>query len=161
MARDRSKTIESLRRLAERPGTPAEGEVARRLLEQMGVIHWTVRPYDLSVFKTGMRIYYCYWCYENSPATVCKQPPKMIQGNWWMRFKFDHLKQPRWVPVTSPLGCHIGFEPFTGDYAETMYRRDLDWKQHDREFAEKIWRTCGIVMPERRDIKPPVEELVS
>jgi hypothetical protein len=34
--RDRSKTIASLRRLIERPGTPQEGETARRLLEMMG-----------------------------------------------------------------------------------------------------------------------------
>jgi hypothetical protein len=33
--RDRAKTIESLRRLAERPGTPQEGETARRKLREM------------------------------------------------------------------------------------------------------------------------------
>lgn len=33
--RDKQKTIESLRRLAERPGTPQEGETARRMLKKM------------------------------------------------------------------------------------------------------------------------------
>jgi hypothetical protein len=33
--KDRQKTIESLRRLAERPGTPAEGENARRILKKL------------------------------------------------------------------------------------------------------------------------------
>lgn len=33
--RNRTKTIEALRRLAERPGTPQEGETARRLLERI------------------------------------------------------------------------------------------------------------------------------
>lgn len=33
--RDRQKTIESLRRLAERPGTPQEGETARKKLREL------------------------------------------------------------------------------------------------------------------------------
>ena len=33
--RDRQKTIEALRRLAERPGSPAEGETARRKLREL------------------------------------------------------------------------------------------------------------------------------
>ena len=35
--RDRQKTIEALRRLAERPGSPAEGETARRKLREFEV----------------------------------------------------------------------------------------------------------------------------
>ena len=33
--RNRTKTIEALRRLAERPGTPQEGETARRILDRI------------------------------------------------------------------------------------------------------------------------------
>lgn len=33
--RDKQRTIESLRRLAERPGRPQEGETARRMLREM------------------------------------------------------------------------------------------------------------------------------
>ena len=67
----------------------------------------------------------------------------MERGNWWMRIKFDRLKQPRWVPVTSELGCHLGLKPFEGDEQETLYRRDLNWKESDREFKEHL-RSVGI-----------------
>ena len=51
--RNRSRTIESLRRLAERPGTPHEGETARMLLAKLGAIDWTplaVRAIDVPVW---------------------------------------------------------------------------------------------------------------
>ena len=60
-----------------------------------------------------------------------------------MRLKFDRLKQPRWVPVTSKLGCHIGLIPFEGNEATTLVRMDLDWQQKDADFLQKL-RDLGI-----------------
>jgi hypothetical protein len=53
-----------------------------------------------------------------------------------MRLKFDRLKHPRWVPVTSDLGCHIALKPFAGNEKEVLYRRDIDGQIHDREFRD-------------------------
>jgi hypothetical protein len=141
--RDRSKTIASLRRLIERPGTPQEGETARRLLEMMGGKDWVPRPFNASDFPVWTRVFYCYHAYRNERGTICKQPPKMQRGQWWMRIKFDYLKQPRWVPVTSELGCHISKVIFIGNECETLYRMDVDWAENDRQFQEKL-RALGI-----------------
>jgi len=141
--RDRSKTIAALRRLIERPGTPHEGETARRLLEMMGGKDWVPHPFNPSEFPVGTRVFYCYWCYRNDEGTMCKQAPKWIQGKWWMRIKFDRLKQPRWVPVTSELGCHLGLKPFEGNDCEVLYHRDIDWEEHDREFIQRL-KDLGI-----------------
>ena len=141
--RDRSKTIASLRRLIERPGTPQEGETARRLLEMMGGKDWVPRPFDASMFPCGTVVYYCYWGRENERCTVCKSPPKWIQGKWWMRLKLDRLKNPLWVPVTSDLGCHLGFTPFEGNDFEVLSRMDVDWEETYRKMLEKF-RALGI-----------------
>jgi hypothetical protein len=138
MTRNRSKTIESLRRLAERPGTVHEGEIARHLLEQMGALSWTGLPFDGGMFPTGTVVFYCYRCYRNERGVICKQTPSSRHGQWWMRIKFDYLKQPRWVPVTSPLGCHLSREPFTGDKADTLYNMNIDWKENQRELFRKF-----------------------
>lgn len=136
--RDRQKTIQALRRLAERPGTPEEGQTARRLLAQFGALEWIVTPFDYAKFPKGTRVFYCYWCYRNRAATIVQSGLKHFGGETWMCLKFDHLKQSRWVPVTSPLGCHIADEPFDGDVAETLYRMTLDWREHDKELAALI-----------------------
>jgi len=141
--RDRSKTIASLRRLIERPGTPQEGETARRLLEMMGGKDWVPRPFDASMYPCGTVVYYCYWCYENDRGTIRTKPPKWIQGQWWMLIKFDRLKSARWVPVTSDLGCHLGFEPFVGNDQKVLYLRDVDWEIKDEEF-KKSCAALGI-----------------
>ena len=143
--RNRRKTIESLRRLAERPGTPSEGETARLLLEKMGgkpKVSFPVHPFIATNFPKGTVIYYCYWCYPNNRGTICSKPPKMIQGEWWMLIKFDRLKQARWVPVTSKKGSHIRTEPFIGEEArwmELIYCDDLE--EHDARM-EEIRRMC-------------------
>jgi hypothetical protein len=67
----------------------------------------------------------------------------MEHGKWWMRIKFDHLKQARWVPVTSHLGCHLGATPFTGNDRETLCRGDEDWQMKDREWRDKL-KSLGI-----------------
>src|SRR6185437_9694615 len=121
MTRNRHRTIESLRRLADRPGTVAEGEAARKLLEKLGPNEWVPKPFDAVLFPAGTTVFYCYWAYDNQRGVVCKQPPKMQRGNWWMRIKFDRLKQPRWVPVTSIVGCHIGLQPFQGREQKILY----------------------------------------
>jgi hypothetical protein len=136
--RNKAKTIESLRRLAERPGTPNEGEIARRLLEQLGARFWKGRSFDPQVFAPGVTVYYCYWTYRNERGVICKQPPKTIRGEVWLRIKFEKYKQPRWVPVTSPLGCHLSYKPFEGDEQETLYRMDLEWRERDKELAEML-----------------------
>lgn len=117
--RNRAKTLASLRRLAERPGTKHEGDTARRMLERMG--EWQGRAFDPAAFPPKTEVYYCYWCYRNERGIVRKPAPKKLQGQWWMLIKFDSLKSPRWVPVTSKLGCHIALRPFKGEEAEILY----------------------------------------
>lgn len=136
--RDRSKTIESLRRVAERPGSPNEGEMARRLLAQLGVMAWTPKPFEH--YPKGTRVFYCYWCYRNDAATVASSEVKQVRGEKWMLLKFDRIKRARWVPVTSSLGFHLGLEPFSGDVGETLYRMNLDWKRQDDELAALLRR---------------------
>jgi hypothetical protein len=106
----------------------------------MGGVEWIPKPFDPSLFPVGTTVFYCYWCYENDRAVVMKGRNGMFQhhqGQTWMRLKFDRLKQPRWVPVTSKLGCHIGLVPFEGNEAMTLYRGDIDWQEHDRQFREE------------------------
>lgn len=155
--RDRQATIEALRRLAERPGTPHEGDTARRLLERMGAPEWVVTELDASLFPVGTEVFYCYWCYRNDRAVV-RSLPKTIQGQQWIRMKFDRLKQARWVPVTSHVGCHIAREPFTGNVEETLYRKDVDWAVKDAEFKQWL-RECGITEP--RPLTSPIAELAA
>jgi len=155
MARDRAATIQALRRLAERPGTPEEGETARSLLKQFGGVTWVPLPFNPSDFPPGTVVFYCYWCYRNDRAVVCKQSPKWQRGGWWMRLRFDRLKQPRWVPVTSTLGCHLGKEPFTGNVEETLYRRDVDWALKDAELRKRF-EAHGISL---RPWDQPVEQI--
>ncbi len=71
-----------------------------------------------------------------------------------MRLKFDHLKQPRWVPVTSNLGCHIAAVPFSGNEEETLYRGIVDWQERDREFRESC-AVLGIDLTTYDDRKDP------
>jgi len=141
--RDRSKTIASLRRLIERPGTPQEGETARRLLEMMGGKDWVPRPFDASMYPCGTVVYYCYWCYENDRGTVRTKPPKWIQGQWWMLIKFDRLKSARWVPVTSELGCHLGLKPFENNEYQVLSHMDIEWEETYRKMLDEF-RACGI-----------------
>jgi hypothetical protein len=104
----------------------------------MGGISWVPHPFDPAMFPAGTRTFYCYWCYRNTPGEVCKQRPEMRRGEWWMRIRFDHLKQPRWVPVTSQLGCHLSLTPFEGSEEETLYRRNIDWVQMQRDFLKRL-----------------------
>ena len=134
--RDRSKTIASLRRLIERPGTPQEGETARRLLEMMGGKDWVPHPFNASDYPCGTVVYYCYWCYENDRGVVRTKPPSYHHGQWWMLIKFDRLKTARWVQVTSEVGCHLGFVPFKGNEYDVLYHRDIDWEKTYRKMIE-------------------------
>lgn len=119
--RNRRKTIESLRRLAERPGTVAEGETAQRLLDRMrGSVSISTR-FDAGKFPRFTPIYYNYWAYPpNAPGTVVGRAPKEVQGRMWLRIKFAYLKNPRAVPVTSAHGCHISTAPLRPDEAEYL-----------------------------------------
>ena len=121
--RNRRQTIESLRRLAQRPGTKHEGETARRLLERMlGHRAILFRPFSATEFPKGTTVYYNRWAYEkNDPCIIVGKQPKVIQGQTWMRVKFQRLKQPRWVPVTSEKGSHISKTPLPLREAEYLY----------------------------------------
>lgn len=150
--RNRSKTIEALRRLAERPGTPEEGDTARLFLEKLSGKKraWIPHPLNPAMFPPGTRIYYCYWCYENDAGTVRAKPAKMIEGQWWMLIKFDRLKTPRWVPVTSKLGCHVALEPFEGFEKETLYHRDVEYYERETTFTQKFvdfMKERGVTWP--------------
>ena len=157
--RDRSKTIAALRRLAERPGTPQEGETAIRLLEMMGGKDWVPRPFDASMFPCGTVIYYCYWCYENDRGTIRTKPPKLIRGEWWMLIKFDRLKSARWVPVTSEVGCHLGFVPFKGNDQKVLYHRDIEWEETYRQMLAEF-RKYGIDVSRIERDEPAEVELM-
>lgn len=148
--RDRAKTIQALRRMAERPGTTEEGETAKQLLEKFGSQVWIPRPFEHSQYPRGTRIYYCYWCYRNEAGMIASDKIRHDRGEVWMRIKFDSLRQPRWVPVTSPLGCHLGFAPFSGNNEETLYRMDEDWKLVDEEFIAKM-RKLGFDIAQPHD----------
>lgn len=120
--RNRRKTIESLRRLAERPGTPAEGRTARALLEKMVGNVPVPTPFNVAEFPTGTAVFYNYWAYPiNDPCIIVGREPRIIQGRTWLRMRFTHLKQPRRVPVTSEKGCHISKAPLSDADADAMY----------------------------------------
>jgi len=146
--RNRRRTIESLRRLAERPGTPAEGETARRLLERMGAsapMRPGQRVFSLTEFPRGARVWYAYWSYDNAPGEIVCNAPNAIEGKLWMRIKFDYLTHPRWVPVTSALGCHLSRSPFEGEEAKALYHMDWDWEEKAREFMQRAGVTQTAV----------------
>jgi hypothetical protein len=153
-----SRRLEALRNLAERPGTEAEGRVARamyekakgkrvghptkvywdevdilpeRLMCDCGSRYWMfrgctelakhklVREFGEVFFPPGTRIYYNCWAYaQNSPGVVV--PSKTCDWNW-MRIKFDHLKQPRKVPVFRKGKWLISTEPLSKETADELY----------------------------------------
>ena len=120
--RNRRKTIESLKRLAERPGTPSEGKVARALLERMVERTPTVKPFNAAEFPPGTAVFYNRWAYPvNDPCVIVGRKPKIVEGETWLRMRFTHLKQPRSVPVTSAKGCHISKTPLTPEDADQLY----------------------------------------
>ena len=127
--RNRHKTIESLQRLADRPGTRHEGETARKLLGQMVGNLPILKPFDPTEFPRGTKVFYNYWAYPfNCPAAIVGKETKLIQGETWIRMKFDHLKQARRVPVTSAKGCHISKDRISADDAEYLVGYRLaDW----------------------------------
>lgn len=134
------RTIEALKRLAERPGTPAEGEVARAMLEKLGVRH--VKDFDPAEWPEGKRVFYNYWAYFNEAGAVCKQPHKIQRGQIWLRIKFDRLKQARWVPVSSEhYGCHLTEQPMTREESKDTW--NFDWRENERELWERLNR-AGI-----------------
>lgn len=120
--RNRRKTIASLRRLADRPGTPEEGETARALLERMEGFVRPRRLFTESEFPRFTKIYYNYWAYAwNEKGIIVGKTPRQIQGQTWVRIKFDHLKSPRSVPVTSTKhGCHISREPISKEESDEL-----------------------------------------
>lgn len=119
--RDRRKTIESLRRLAERPGTKAEGETARALLEKMNGIFVPIKPFIASEWPRKTKVYYNCWCYPiNDLCEIVGKEAKAADGRMWLRMRFDHLKQPRWVPVTSEKGLHISKTPIPTKEADYL-----------------------------------------
>lgn len=140
--RDKQRTIESLRRLAERPGTPQEGETARRLLEKMvgskSTTHARGRIFSHVDFPVLSEVWYAYWCYPNQHGFIASDKIKQTEGKIWMRIKFDHLKQPRWVPVTSlECGSHISRTPWIEADARWLYEMgrpiEPDWDYLMRE----------------------------
>ena len=127
--RNRRRTIESLQRLADRPGTPAEGRTARKLLDKMVGKFPSFRPFDALEFPRGTKVFYNYWAYPfNDRCVIVGREPKTIGGQIWISMRFEHLKQPRSVPITSSKGCHISKEPLSADDAEYLVGHRLaDW----------------------------------
>jgi hypothetical protein len=89
------------------------------MLERLAANIPAPKPLILSEFPRGTIIYYSYWCYNNRRGTIVGKEPKIVEGQTWLRIKFDHLKAPRRVPVTSKqMGSHISTRPFS--YDESM-----------------------------------------
>lgn len=61
--RDRRKTIESLRRLAERPGTQHEGETAQLVLDQMLGSTPKGTQFRAEDFPQMTEVWYAQFCY--------------------------------------------------------------------------------------------------
>jgi hypothetical protein len=120
--RIRRRTLESLRRLAERPGTKHEGIVAAAMLAKMQSKTPKFSKFSVADWPRGTKGFYNYWAYDrNSECEVMTKPPKIIQGQWWIRLRFKHLKQPRWAPITNVKGCHLSKRPLSDTEAEYMY----------------------------------------
>jgi hypothetical protein len=135
--RNRRRTIESLRRLAERPGTTHEGIVAAALLERLAGGEPTPKPFRIDEWPRLTPIFYSYWCYKNARGIIVGKAFKMIEGQWWVRIKFAHLKTVRIVPVTSAVGCHISKTRHSEDEANWLYfmgrERVSDWIPRDTD----------------------------
>ena len=84
-----------------------------------------VRPrtqFDSSRFPRFTTIYYNYWAYKkNQRGVIVGKSHKEVEGRTWLRIKFDHLKTPRAVPITSVKGCHISTAPLAEDDCEYLY----------------------------------------
>jgi hypothetical protein len=119
--RNRRKTIESLERLADRPGTKSEGEVARKMLERMRGSTKAPKPFNNADFPRGSIVWYNYWCYRNERGVIVGRDPKTIQGEAWVRIKFDRSKNACRVPVTSRFGCHLSLTPLGSEESEYLY----------------------------------------
>jgi hypothetical protein len=120
--RNRRKTIESLKRLAERPGTKHEGVVAHQMLKRMLGNIPDVIAFRADDFPAGTTVFYNYWAYpENDVCLVMSKSPKIIHRQTWLRLAFIHLRRTRWVPVTSAKGCHISKTPLSSEDAHYMY----------------------------------------
>jgi hypothetical protein len=156
------RQIEALRNLAERPGTEAEGRLARELLERVkvstlavgdavdrlqsvGLSPDEVRAEIRRRFPRGTRVYYNYWTYvENCPGTVTGYPVKPFREDWaWARIKFDYLKSSRAVPVYSAKGWHLSVSPVS---SETIGRDGLTGFTDDEQrlMMAEILRKCGF-----------------
>lgn len=143
--RNRRRTIESLRRLAERPGTPHEGETAQRLLDEMlGRVRRKAIPFRAEEFPQMTEVWYAYWCYLNVHGYVTSREPKTIRGKTWVWIKFDHLKQARWVPVTSDeCGCHLSRAPFSEDDALYLHEMGAPSPPNWEELLRETYRRAA------------------
>lgn len=129
-----SRKIAALRALVDRPGTAAEGAVARQMLERMEAktpchlrpapqhsIHAT--PEEIRRrFPRGARVFYNCWAYiANDPGRVTgySRDPR------WVRVKFDNLKTIRSIPAYSNLGWHLSTEPLSADDGYYLCGNDL------------------------------------
>lgn len=132
-----ARKIAALRALAERPGTEAEGAVAREKLAKLmaaspappttimdsfadtirSAVDRCVAREELRAeiqrrFKPGDLVYYNRWAYAANEAGIVKGYPKPTTDNAaWLRIKFDRLKTARNVPIFSEDGWHLSHTP--------------------------------------------------
>ena|SRR5258707_8918992 len=145
----KSRRLQALQNLANRPGTEAEGAVAREMLERhqakedpytlaQRIAHAAYAKVQTDIksrdaiakeirlrFPKGTRVYYNKWAYRsNSPGVVTGYPRIQFDGSWgWIRIKFDHLKYASAVPIYSSLGWHLSGTPVSG--AESLRLQGL------------------------------------
>ena len=137
------RRIEALQRLAERPGTEAEGELARSFLKTLAAKHKIriperfVSEEDLRrKFPKGAQVYYNMWCYEpNAPGVVTGY----AKERGWIRIKFGHRKSYS-VPIyTERGGCHLSTEPLPLiDAYDLIHIHIPRWREQTLEIIERI-----------------------
>jgi hypothetical protein len=148
------RRIEALQRLADNPGTEAEGVLAKSFLEALSG-KYNIRPVEQftstaalqAKFPRGSRVYYSNWCFKPNTPGVVKGYPKT--GGNWIRIKFDHLKSVQAVKVYGKLGSHLSLEPVSLDRAyELIYIHTPNWRETLLETLEFV----GIenIPPERK-----------
>jgi hypothetical protein len=123
--KDRQKTIESLRRLAERPGTPAEGENARRILKKLEAQQPPAPSQQNPNPKFGPP-----WPWDENPPSSSKSKEKAGQDFWenFNRDMAEFFARSGYVPRRAPKtkGPVTSWEDMEGVIRRHIYRTQGD-----------------------------------
>ncbi len=83
--------------------------------------HDAIRMEIRARFKPDDEVFYNRWAYAvNSPGRVVGYP-RPARDNWnWLRIQFDHVSQPRAVPVYCAKGWNLSVEPLDEIMAQNL-----------------------------------------